>query len=49
MKTKKVTAVEVEIDCREWFRLASNRDGGRKRRQKKQTVEEVCIDETEQD
>ena len=31
MKCKKMTALEVELDCREWFRLASDRDGGRKK------------------
>ncbi|XP_060566305.1 uncharacterized protein LOC132725228 [Ruditapes philippinarum] len=34
MKCKKCTAAEVELDCREWFRSACDRDGGRKRRQK---------------
>lgn len=32
MKCKKVTEAEVELEGREWFRLASDREGGRKRR-----------------
>ncbi|XP_060600015.1 uncharacterized protein LOC132753549 [Ruditapes philippinarum] len=34
MKCKKCTAVEVELGCREWFRMASDRDGGRKKRKR---------------
>ena len=32
MKCKKVTAAEVELEGREWFRLARDRKGSRKRR-----------------
>jgi len=28
MKCKKCTAVEVELECIEWFRMASDRDEG---------------------
>lgn len=51
MKCKKSTATEVEMDCREWFRLAADRDGGRKKRQKTIAVaEEISADQnTEND
>ncbi|KAH3883849.1 hypothetical protein DPMN_007817 [Dreissena polymorpha] len=32
MRSLKCTAAEVEHECREWFRTASDRDGGRKKR-----------------
>lgn len=32
IKSCRCTATEVELDCREWFRTGSDRDGGRKKR-----------------
>lgn len=32
MRSARCTSAEVEINCREWFRTASDRDGGRKKR-----------------
>ncbi|KAH3885314.1 hypothetical protein DPMN_009308 [Dreissena polymorpha] len=39
MRSLKCTAEEVEHECREWFRTASDRDGGRKKRTAKKSDE----------
>ncbi|KAL4240440.1 hypothetical protein ACF0H5_001232 [Mactra antiquata] len=44
-KSFKTSLTEVEMDVREWFRTASDRDGGRKKRQKSKEVNQNSTEE----
>ena len=40
MRSTRCTTADVEKTCREWFRTASDRDGGRKKRSEKRTQQQ---------